>query len=104
MSVVIRVIEVVGTPFCVATEDGTKLYQAIFEYLSRRSPVEVSFRGVTRLTTAFLNAAIGQAYGEFTEDDIRHFLQVSGLDERGLSLLTKVVDRAKIFFGHQRRA
>ena len=66
--------------------------------------VEVSFAGVTRLTTAFLNAAIGQAYGEFSADEIREYLRVSGLDQQDLSLMQKVVDRAITFFANQKRA
>ena len=85
MPATIHVTDTVGTPFCVASEDGTKLYAAIFEHLRMHTVVEVSFTGVTRLTTAFLNAAIGQAYGEFSADEIREYLRVAGLDEQGLS-------------------
>ena len=49
-----------GTAICVAVEDGHKLHNAIAEGLSAGVPVVVSFAGVKRLTTAFLNVAFGQ--------------------------------------------
>ena len=48
-----------GTAICVAVEDGHKLHNAIAEGLSAGVPVVVSFAGVKRLTTAFLNVAFG---------------------------------------------
>jgi hypothetical protein len=104
MSARIEVSALIGSPFCVASEDGARVYYAIYEHLHRNEPVEVSFAGVRRLTTAFLNAAIGQAYNEFSEDHIREYLHVSDLDEKGLSLLKQVVDRAKIFFMARKKA
>ena len=104
MSARIEVLTLVGSPFCVASEDGARLYDAIYQRLHQDQTVEVSFSGVRRLTTAFLNAAIGQAYNEFSEDQIRKHLRVSDLDEKGLSLLKQVVDRAKIFFMSRKKA
>jgi uncharacterized protein DUF4325 len=100
----IEVANLIGTPFCVASEDGARLYDAIFQQLKANQPVEVSFLGVTRLTTAFLNAGIGQAYNEFTEDHIRNYLRVSNIDEKGTSLLRQVVQRAKVFFAGRKKA
>jgi hypothetical protein len=104
MSVRIEVLTLIGSPFCVASEDGARLYEAIYAQLRQDELVEVSFAGVRRLTTAFLNAAIGQAYNEFSEDHIRNHLRVSDLDEKGLSLLKQVVDRAKLFFMSRKKA
>jgi STAS-like domain of unknown function (DUF4325) len=98
MTAEIQVTQLIGTPFCVASEDGARLYDTIFQHLKANEPVNVSFSGVTRMTTAFLNAGIGQAYNEFTEEHIRKYLHVSSMDEKGTSLLRRVVERAKLFF------
>ena len=58
----------------------------------------MSFRGVTDLTSAFLNVAVGQLYGEFTEEEIRAKLSVTDASPDDLELLKRVVDRAKEFF------
>lgn len=98
----IAVADLIGSRYGVASDDGARLYEAIHKHLSFNEDVEVSFVGITRLTTAFLNAAIGQAYNEFSEDFIRNHLKVSDLDEQGLSLVQRVVSRAKIFFSSRR--
>jgi hypothetical protein len=58
----------------------------------------VSFRNVTSLTSAFLNAAIGQLYGSFNEEEIRAKLQVEDVEPEDLELLKRVVDTAKEYF------
>lgn len=53
---------------------------------------------ITSLTSAFLNAAIGQLYVEFTEDQIRANLTVKDIEQDDLALLKRVVETAKAFF------
>jgi len=94
----IRVSEVVGSKICVAAEDGHTLHNVIADRIQAKQDVQLSFAGVERLTTAFLNAAIGQLYGEFSEEQIRQHMQVIDATTAQLSLLKKVVDGAKRFF------
>ncbi len=70
-NVSISVFEVVGSPLCVASDNGQKVYDRIALALREDRRVTVSFLNVTSLTSAFLNAAIGQLYGSFTEEQIR---------------------------------
>lgn len=61
--------------------------------------MEISFFGITRMTTAFLNAAIGQLYGEFDESEIKsHLAPPVDFEDWHLRRLKMVVDRAKIYF------
>jgi len=51
------------------------------------------------MTTAFLNAAVGQLYGEYTEEEIKQRLAPPiEFEPWHLSRLKLVVDRAKLFF------
>ena len=50
------------------------------------------------LTPAFLNAAIGQMYGEFPEAQIKANLSVADMEPDDLELLKRVVDSAKDYF------
>ena len=90
--------EVVGSPFCVSVEDGNRVHERIAAALDKKLPVEISFDGVTRLTTAFLNAAVGQLYNEYAEDEIRKSLSVGTATQDDLKLLKKIIDNAKLFF------
>lgn len=88
-----------GTGTCVAAADGQKVYSAISAAVDRGDRVILSFSGVTRITTAFLNAAVGQLYGEYSEAEIRMRLAPPvDVEPWQLARLQMVVERAKAFF------
>ncbi|BCH59484.1 hypothetical protein RvVAR0630_21080 [Agrobacterium vitis] len=88
-----------GSGICVTSQDGQRVYEKIYEALKSGNRVKVSFFGVTRLTTAFLNAAVGQLYGEFSPEDIRRLmLPPADAEPWHLSRLKLVNDRAKQYF------
>lgn len=94
----LSVYEIVGSPLCVASDDGQKVYDRLAVALKEGRAVTLSFHNVTALTSAFLNAAIGQAYGEFSEDEIRGLVKVADLQDDDLGLLRRVVETAKRYF------
>ena len=100
MSEEIRIMmyEVIGSPLCVASSDGQKVFERIHTALNANRKVLLSFHNVTALTSAFLNAAIGQLYGRFDEDHIRSLLKVEDAEQDDLALLKRVVDNAKQYF------
>jgi hypothetical protein len=96
--VTIRVFEVVGSGLCVASDDGQKVHDQIAQALRSNKKVQLSFLNVDSLTSAFLNAAIGQLYGNFSEEQIRASLSVADIDQDDLALLKRVVETAKEYF------
>ncbi len=94
----IALFEVVGSPFCVASSDGQKVYERVVAALKGDKEISISFHNVTALTAAFLNAAIGQLYGVFSEEKIRSLLKVENIEQDDLALLNRVVDNAKLYF------
>lgn len=99
----ISIFEVVGSPLCVTSSDGQKVYQRVTAALKADRDVLLSFRNVTALTAAFLNAAIGQLYGTFNEKHIRDLLKVEDVEQNDLALLKRVVDNAKLYFKDPQR-
>lgn len=97
-SVAMSVFEIVGSPPCVASDDGQKVHDRIAGALSQNRSVSLSFLNVTSLTSAFLNAAIGQLYGDFSEDRIRQNLTVTDMVPDDIDLLKRVVETAKAYF------
>jgi len=95
---IISVFEVVGSPLCVASDDGQKIYDRLALALTEEQNVALSFRNIAGLTSAFLNAAIGQLYGVFTEEAIRAHLSVRDMQPDDLVLLKRVVEIAKAYF------
>jgi hypothetical protein len=96
--VIIRVFEIVGSPLCVSSEDGQIIHDKIAPLIRGGHKVVVSFDRVETLISAFLNAAIGQLYGEFTEEEIRSSLSVRDMTQEDMALLKRVVDNAKLYF------
>ena len=89
---------VVGSRLCVASGDGQKIYDRLEAAFKANQGIVLSFRNVTVLTSAFLNAAIGQLYGTFSEEQIRALLKVEDMEQDDLGLLKRVVDNAKLYF------
>ena len=94
----ISIFEVVGSPLCVASSDGQKIYDRLAAALKEGQSTILSFHNVSTLTSAFLNAAIGQLYGEFNEEQIRALLKVKDMESDDLALLKRVVETAKQYF------
>ena len=99
----ISVFEIVGSALCVASSDGQKVFDRVSTALKEGARVTLSFRNVSSLTSAFLNAAIGQLYGGFKEDEIRASLTVADMQRDDLVLLKRVVDTAKEYFKDPKR-
>lgn len=95
--------EVVGSPFCVASSDGQKICEHLTAALKVDRNIALSFRNVTTLTAAFLNAAIGQLYGIFSEEQIRSRLKVVDMETDNLALLSRVVETTKLYFKDPQR-
>nr|MBC8217318.1 STAS-like domain-containing protein [Planctomycetota bacterium] len=71
----------------------------IVDALRQGKDVCLSFMKAKDLTSAFLNTAVGRLYGEYSEDEIReHLLPPTDMLPGDLTLLKRVVDRAKEFF------
>ena len=99
----ISMFEIVGGSLCVASSDGQKIYDRLAAALKADRHVILSFHKVTTLTAAFLNAAIGQLYGTFSEEQIRSLLKVENIELDDLALLKRVVDTAKLYFKDPQR-
>ncbi len=97
-SLSISMFEVVGSPLCVASGDGQKVYKRLYNALANEQPVSLSFHNVSTLTSAFLNVAVGQLYGQFDENHIRRMLQVTDIESDDAELLKRVVESAKLYF------
>ena len=90
--------EMIDSPLCVASSDGKKVCGRLTAALKKGQKVTLSFRNVTVLTGAFLNAAIGQLYGTFKETEIRSLLNVQDMQPDDIALLKRVVETAKQYF------
>lgn len=94
----ISVVEITGSDLCTAADDGQKVFELISKGFTEGKKVDISFKKVQDMTSAFLNTAIGQLYGKFSEAEIKENLTLSDAKNDDLVLIKRVVDRAKDFF------
>ncbi|NOS87790.1 MAG: STAS-like domain-containing protein [Methylococcaceae bacterium] len=98
----LRIFDIVGGGLCVSSDDGQTVHDRIAHLLRENQKVVISFEGVDTLISAFLNASIGQLYGEFTEEHIREYLAVDNILQDDRMLLKRVIDNAKIYFKNRK--
>lgn len=84
-----------------ASEDGQKVHDKIVPLIREGRKVALSFEGVDTVISAFLNAAVGQLYGEFPEERIRELLSVRDISQDDISILKRVVENAKRYFANK---
>jgi len=93
----ISVFEVVGGNICAWQAGGQKVFSRIHDAVAAGRGAKVSFRNVAILTPSFLNAAIGQMYGCFTEEQIA-MVTFPDISIDDAVLLNRVVENAKEYF------
>lgn len=98
----IKVAYLIGSPLCISAEDGQKVFGKVEQLVKNGKQVTISFENVTMLISLFLNVAIGQLYGSFSEESIRAQLKVEGLSSDDMELLKLVVDNAKRYYSNKK--
>ncbi|OQY12224.1 MAG: hypothetical protein B6I31_03550 [Desulfobacteraceae bacterium 4572_19] len=98
----IKVADLIGSPLCISAEDGQKVFGKVEQLVKAGKEVTISFENVTMLISLFLNVAIGQLYGFFSEEAIRIQLKVEGLLSDDMELLKRVVDNAKKYYANKK--
>lgn len=96
----IKVADLIGSQLCISSEDGQKVFEKVESLLKRGNNVTISFDSVTMLISLFLNVAIGQLYGSFSEEEVRSMVKVDGLSGDDMELLKRVVDNAKKYYAN----
>jgi hypothetical protein len=101
----IKAIDIVGCKFCVSSDDGQKLYKTIKKALHDGKMVSISFENVADISSAFLDAAIGQLYnGEFSEEELEEKLSLKDLSEEDLFIMNRIILRSKYYCSDPKRA
>lgn len=92
--------EIINGDIAVSTSDGDLIYNLLNEYLLSNKTITVDFAGISIMTTAFLNAAIGQLYSNpaFTDAFLNKYLNLKNVEKDDRILFSEVVKRAKEYF------
>lgn len=98
----IKVGNVLNSTFAVSTEQGETIFKLIHDSFTHEDQVTVDFTNVDLIVSTFLNAAIGQLYGEYSTEYIQKHLTVEHMSNEDLQVLKLVTDRAKEYFKDKR--
>jgi hypothetical protein len=101
--ITIDVYNLVGSQLCVASDDGEKVYTLIKKALDEDKSLVISFRNISMITSAFLNAAIGQLYRDFQESVIEEKIRFTDIDPDDDEIVKKVKSTAKLFYENPER-
>jgi len=90
--------EIINGDAAVSSDDGDILYTRIIESIRANYTVSLDFSGISIMTTAFLNSAIGQLYNDYTSEQLNNSLKLENVAEEDKILFKKVIERAKEYF------
>jgi hypothetical protein len=94
----IDIFNIVGQKDCTLPEDGDKVFNSLKRALEENKKIVISFQNVDKLTTAFLNNAIGKLYKDFDEEKIKQSLSLENITQSAKVRLKRVVTNAKNFY------
>lgn len=102
MRIIIK--DTINTDFAVSTDNGNEIFKLLNDNLSKGNTVLLDFGGITLMTTAFLNAAIGQLYStsQFNSDFLNDKLKIENVNDYDRPLFALVIQRAKEYFANKR--
>lgn len=96
----IIITKIINTNFAVTTEDGNSIFQLLSSNFNVGKNIVLDFEGINLMTTAFLNAAIGQLYSNnsYSSDFLNKNLELINVQDTDKHLFPMVVKRAKEYF------
>jgi hypothetical protein len=98
----VKVIDIIHRDIAVSSDDGEFVYDAIIECFQKNNIAELDFSGITILTTAFLNSAIGQLYNTYSSTQLNNTLRLKNVADEDRILFKKVIERAKEYFANKK--
>ena len=94
---------VINSNIAVATDAGDKVFNELIANFDIGEKVRLDFEGITIITTAFLNAAIGQLYsqGKYDSNFLNTSIKFVNIQPEDKPLFVMVVNRAKEYFANK---
>ena len=98
--VTLKLSDHIALDIAMSSDEGDKINVLIRTALEKAEKVILDFSDINIMTTAFLNAAIGQLYKDFSSDILKRRLSVVNLKDSDITIFKLVTNRAKDYFGN----
>jgi len=97
--------KVINSDIAVDTDAGNRVFNQLIAEFDAGEKVRLDFDGITIISTAFLNAAIGQLYsqGKYDSYFLNNSLQFINIQPEDRPLFVMVVNRAKEYFANKEK-
>lgn len=97
----LKIKEIINMDFAVTTDDGDSVFKILDHHFENGDKIILDFSEIHILTTAFLNAAIGQLYSKYTSEVISAHLKLENVSDSDKMLFKTVTQRAKEYFANK---
>ena len=99
----LKIFEIVGSNAAVSTEAGQKVFMLLDKAFQNNIAAILDFKEIRLMTSAFLNAAIGQLYSKYSSDKLQSLIKLENISPQNKFLIKKVVDSAKEYFSNKEK-
>lgn len=94
----IKITDETGSSSAISVDDGNSIFNKIDKSLNSGLKVNLDFQDTDFMITAFINAAIGQLYGTYSDEFLQENLKLINVKPEDALLFHQVGQRAKEFF------
>ena len=96
--------DIIDSELAITTDDGNLVYENIHTAFDNKNVVELDFKGINIMITAFLNSAIGQLYSsdKYSGNFLNEKLKLENVQDHDKPLFALVVKRAKEYFANKK--
>ena len=99
----ISIKELVRGDSALTPSSGDIVYAVITQALQSKEEAYIDFAGIKYLTSAFLNAAIGQLYDKFSSSELNEYLHLINLQDQDIILMSRVIEGARDYFLNKKK-
>jgi len=103
-NVTINIFGLIDSNMAVSEKDGIFLYNKIVKELNKSDvKVILDFNDISLITSKFLNAAVGQLYGQYDSSFLKEHLGFKNLKKEYVELFKIVVEMASKYFKDRKK-
>lgn len=95
--------QIIGDSAAFTPNAGDKVFEQLHEVLQVPEEAVLDFNGVSLLTTAFLNAALGQLYAHYSPDFLNRYVKFENVEQDDMARILLVLRRAKEYFDNKQQ-
>ena len=99
----LNISSIIGGNAAFTPNAGDKVFDQIHTSLQQQEETTLDFKGVSLITTAFLNAALGQLYAHYNSEFLNSHLKLKNIAPDDGQRFRMVLDRAKDYFKDKER-